>query len=105
MKRTLTVAIVTLVTLLSLSTGLLAQTPKTPSITPDQIITALGGAKVDAKNADGTFYFWEEVTEGSVLGLTKQFETWSQNKDNDGKPIRIILNSPGGSVFAAFALM
>jgi ATP-dependent Clp endopeptidase proteolytic subunit ClpP len=110
MKRIFTSAAITLAVLLSLSTGSFAQTPKTvgQELTPDRVISLLMGAKpADKKSgpAEGLFYFSNEVSETTVLSLVKQLESWVEDTDNAGKPIRIILNSPGGSVFASFTLM
>lgn len=101
MKRSLSIFATVLVALLSLSLGASAQQPPDTTKTTTQ-----PAAKVEAdKTNEGLFYFYDEVSEGSVLNLVKQLEAWSTNKDNDGKPVRIILNSPGGSVFASFTLM
>jgi len=106
MKRIFS-SVATLLVLLSFATGSFAQAPKPDAPTPDQIISTLFGMpKPDAaKAANGTFYFWEEVSDDSVLNLTKQLESFCEKKDNDGKPVRIVMNSPGGSVFSAYALM
>jgi ATP-dependent Clp endopeptidase proteolytic subunit ClpP len=99
---------VALLVLLALSAGAFAQQaskakPTSPS--PDQIFASLFGGDAKASNPDGTLYFWDVVSEDSVLDLTKQLEAWVADKDNKDKPVRIIMNSPGGSVFAGFALM
>jgi ATP-dependent Clp protease protease subunit len=103
MKRTFSTIAFALVVLLTFATASFAQAPKPP--TPDQIFASLFGRADAPKVANGTFYFWEEVSDESVLSLTKQLEAFTQDKDNDGKPVRIIMNSPGGSVFSGFALM
>lgn len=102
MKHSLTSFAIVLVALLWLPLGASAQQPDTTT----QPTTTQPATKVEAsKTNEGLFYFYDEVSEGSVLSLVKQLESWSASKDNDGKPVRIILNSPGGSVFAGFTLM
>jgi len=50
-----------------------------------------------------TFMFYDEITQATVVQMTTKLEDWSEN--NPGQPLRIMLNSPGGDVFASFALM
>ncbi|HEY9777439.1 MAG TPA: ATP-dependent Clp protease proteolytic subunit [Planktothrix sp.] len=53
----------------------------------------------------GVFYFYDGVDNEGVLKITKDLDKWSENTKNDGKPVRIVLCSPGGNVIVAFALI
>lgn len=57
------------------------------------------------KGSEGLFYFYDEVSKPSVLKLTQDMESWAKNPLNKDQPIRIVMNSPGGSVFDGFSLM
>jgi ATP-dependent Clp protease protease subunit len=57
------------------------------------------------RGKEGVFYFYDEVSQKSVLDLTQQMESWAGNAKNKDQPIRIVMNSPGGSVFDGFSMM
>ena len=60
-------------------------------------------AQTAADPKEATFMFYDEITQASVAQLTAKLEAWSE--DNPDQPLRLMLNSPGGDVFASFALM
>jgi len=106
-------AILTMVALLSQPVASFAQTTAKPVTntqeqqppSPAQIFAALMAEKDDAQADEGLFYFCDAVSDESVLSLTKKLEAFATDEDNADQPIRIIINSPGGSVFAGYALM
>jgi len=60
-------------------------------------------AQTAAEPKETTFMFYDEITQASVAAMTAKLESWSE--DNPDQPLRLMLNSPGGDVFASFALM
>lgn len=58
---------------------------------------------VQDQSGESTVIFYREITQDSALELTTTLEQWSAT--NPQKPLRLLLNSPGGSVQAAFSLI
>jgi ATP-dependent Clp protease protease subunit len=71
--------------------------------------TGMRGASAGPAGAplakEGVFYFYGEVNQQSALNLTQQMEMWADDPRNKDQPIRIVMNSPGGSVFDGFSMM
>lgn len=100
MKRLFTGAI--------LSIALIASTPFMASAqaAPAKADTAESSKAVATVNAkEGLFYLYSEISDDSVKDLTQKLEDFTADTKNDGKPVRIIMNSPGGNIINAFALM
>jgi ATP-dependent Clp protease protease subunit len=72
---------------------------------PAAVRGAIGGAVGAPSGKEGVFYFYGEVNQQSALSLTQQMEMWADDPKNKDQPIRIVMNSPGGSVFDGFSMM
>lgn len=58
---------------------------------------------MDIRN-NSTFTYFEDLYDKPVEQFIQNLISWSQNKENAGKPVQILLNSSGGGVLTGLAL-
>jgi ATP-dependent Clp endopeptidase proteolytic subunit ClpP len=57
------------------------------------------------KTKEGLFFFSGEIDADSSEEFVESLEKWTADSDNDGLPVRIVMNSPGGTVVQGFAMI